>query len=70
MKLNTRYEIAKLAAGNASVENLQCDIPKPDGQFAFRKALREETAALQEYRRVLQVFNDLVLNGKVPDRDA
>ena len=42
-------------------------IPSPDGAFAYQQALRAETAALAEFRRVLQVFTDLTIDGKIPD---
>ena len=38
----------------------------PDGFFAFQQALRAETAALNEYMRVLEILNALVAHGKTP----
>ena len=42
------------------------DIPSSDGHYAFQRALRAENLALDEYRRVLCIFSDLVLRGKMP----
>jgi len=38
-----------------------------DGAFAYQHALRAETFALAEYKRVLQIFTDLVTHGKIPE---
>ena len=37
-----------------------------DGAFAYQHALRAETCALAEYKRVLQIFTAVVIHGKVP----
>jgi hypothetical protein len=42
-------------------------LPSPDGSFAYQQALRAETYALAEYRHVLQILTDLILDGKIPD---
>jgi len=59
------YEAAKLAALAAS--ELQSQAPSPDGAFAFHRALRAERRALNQYRRMLGAFSDLVLHNKVPE---
>jgi hypothetical protein len=41
--------------------------PAPDALLAASEADRIERAALAEYRRVLMIFNDLVINGKLPE---
>jgi hypothetical protein len=61
-----RYRLAKLEAANVSVRNRNGELPSPDGQFAYRKAIQAETRALAEYKRILLIFNDLILEGKVP----
>ncbi len=33
----------------------------------MRNVAQEEHAVRQEFRRVLQIFSDLVVRGKVPD---
>lgn len=51
-------------------KDLKADgIPAPDGNFAYQQALRSETNALAEFRRVLQIFRDLTMDGKIPDED-
>jgi hypothetical protein len=40
--------------------------PSPDGDLAFRKALRAETEARHEYMKVAMTIQDLVLHGKIP----
>jgi len=42
-------------------------MPQPDGDFAFQRAGRAENSALAEYSRVLRVFHDLTVKGKIPD---
>jgi len=43
--------------------------PDPDVAFALDQALRRESEALGEYRRVLTIFSELILHGTVPDED-
>jgi len=45
-------------------------MPSPDGNFAFRKAQGVENIALVECKRLLIIFNRLVIDGKIPDSDA
>jgi len=65
-----RYRIAKLEAGTALFQTRQGEMPPPDGNFAFRKALEAENRAFAEYKRLLFIFKDLVLGGKIPDPNA
>lgn len=37
-----------------------------DGHFAYRRAIRAERIARSEFLRVLRIFHDLVVNGKLP----
>ncbi len=48
-------------------EQQKWPLPAPDGSRAVRNALREESAARQEYMRLLRVFTDFVVQGKVPE---
>jgi hypothetical protein len=41
--------------------------PSPDCDLAVRLAIQGETDALAEYRRVLEIFTDLVVHGKIPE---
>jgi hypothetical protein len=62
----THYREAKAATRAAEDDHGDTLRRQPDGSFAVRRALQMETAALQEYRRVLELFNNLVIYGKVP----
>lgn len=42
-------------------------VPAPDGNFAFARAIKAENFALAEYNRVLRIFGDLLVQGKIPD---
>jgi hypothetical protein len=39
----------------------------PDGSLAVRHAVLEETAAREEHIRVLRIFMDLTIHGKIPN---
>lgn len=41
--------------------------PQPDGDFAYRRALHAENSALAECDRILRVYHDLTVDGKIPD---
>jgi hypothetical protein len=45
-------------------------IPSPDGDHAFRRALRTETEARREYMSVLMTLQNLVVRGKIPSENA
>ena len=38
----------------------------PDGSYGVTKAIMEESAALQHHIRILRIFTDLTLYGKIP----
>jgi hypothetical protein len=61
----SQYKTAMKAARAA--KDLISDAPAPDGLFAFRNATRAETAARNEYMRVLTIYTNLVIHGKIPD---
>jgi hypothetical protein len=44
--------------------------PGPDDDLALRLAKKAETDALAEYRRVLEIFTDLIVRGKMPADSA
>lgn len=46
------------------------EIPPPDGNYAYQQAIRAERLSLTEYTRVLRIFTDLVVKGKMPDEGA
>jgi len=62
-----RHEAAKAALQVARERHSQ--LTSPDDSFALDHALRAEHHALAEFKRVLAVFNDLVVNGRIPDDD-
>lgn len=41
-------------------------IPHHHGQEAYQRALRAEVLEVQEYSRVLETFNKLVVHGEIP----
>ncbi len=43
---------------------------EPQEHYALEKALRAEMAALSEYARILAIFSDLMLHGKIPPDDG
>jgi hypothetical protein len=45
-------------------------IPSPDGDHAFRRALRAETEARRNYMSVLMTLQSLVLHGTIPSENA
>ena len=65
-----RYRSAKRECEQVMQAQRDLLTPFPDGQFAVRRALAVETAALVEYRRVLTIFTDLVVDGKPPPESA
>jgi hypothetical protein len=60
-----RYQEAKQAVRAAC--EIRADAPAPDSNCALQQALRAENAALDEYIRVLTIFTDLFVLGKIPD---
>jgi len=63
----TRYDLSVTQCRKVVEEQNQFPMPAPDGSFAVRKALTQESAARSEYMRVLRIFTDLVVQGKIPD---
>ena len=58
------YEDARLEASRA-VESITCDSTSKE-MDALSAAQRKESAALDEYMRVLRIFHQLVVRGKKP----
>ena len=68
-----RWHKAKLDldATRALVQSLKDDagLNGPDGVYAYARyarAMMDETAALVEYSRVLRIYTDLMIYGKLP----
>jgi hypothetical protein len=49
--------------------DLRLSEPSPDGRYAYRRAIRLEYLARQEYRHLQPILFDLTVNGKVPDEE-
>jgi len=64
-----KYDLAVLHQRTVIDELNRWPLPAPDGSGAVRKALIQESAARNEYIRVLRIFTDLTLYGKVPKDD-
>lgn len=61
-----------LDAAHANVQSVKYDagLDGPDGTYAharYTRAVLAETTALVEYSRVLRIYTDLMVHGKVPD---
>ena len=64
-----RWREAKLnlEAARAQVASVKDLSVGPDYGYAYRSAFTKETAALIEYSKVLRIYTDLVVHGKLPD---
>jgi len=74
-----RWQQAKLDldAARSRVLSVKDDafagVAGPDGGYAharYTRAMMDETTALVEYSRILRIYTDLVVHGKVPDEAA
>ena len=61
-----RWNAAKLKLELAAiyVTQIEQQMPKKD---AYRQALEAEVHAAVEYTRVLRIYTDLVVHGKIPE---
>jgi hypothetical protein len=62
-----RYILAAAQFQKAIKEQRDGMAPAPDGTLALRKARARESATRREYMRVLRVFTDLTVSGKIPE---
>ena len=65
---------AQLNLASRQVQELKEDcmagnLPAPNGEFAYRRAIREENQLRREYLRILRLVHDLVMDGEVPEED-
>ena len=65
-----QYRDAKAATAVAKMERSNGLTPTPDGGLAWKQSLRSESAALLEYRRVLEIFNALVIYSQLPPPES
>ena len=63
-----KYNVAVVRCTTVMAEQRQCSLPAPDGSYAFRIARQEESAARNEYMRLLRVVNELILQGIIPEK--
>jgi hypothetical protein len=70
MSAKARYDLAASRVRVAYTDYRSLSAPAPDGDYAYRQALREERAAMREYSTALKFCYDLLLEGKTPDEDA
>lgn len=61
------YETAVARFRTASEDFRSNHTPSPDGGFSVHLAIAAESSARKEYMRVLRLFTDLVLYGKIPN---
>jgi len=68
-KVHDAYERLTVARARANAMERFRDgvMEDPDDMVEMRNVAQEEHAVRQEFRRVLQIFSDLVVRGKVPD---
>jgi predicted alternative tryptophan synthase beta-subunit len=62
-----KYNVAVVQCTTVKAEQTQCSLPAPDGSHAFRIARQEESAARNEYMRLVRVVNDLIIQGIIPE---
>ena len=69
-RLSTAKRVLDAAQANVqSVKDNAC-LDSPDGTYAharYTRAVLAETTALVEYSRVLRIYTDLMVHGKMPD---
>jgi hypothetical protein len=65
-KAKAAYDLAAAEFRHSAEEYRYRQAPSADGSFALRHAITAENAARAQYVHVLQVFTDLIVNGKVP----
>jgi len=64
-----QYRASQVTTRAAQAEHHTLLTPAPDGTFAISQALKRENASLREYCRVLTIFTDLVVYGKMPPEE-
>lgn len=62
-KLTNRLAAARVKEIQREVSGMS----SPDGHYAQKQALHAETESLAEYHRVLRIYSDLTLHGKLPE---
>lgn len=66
--LNRLHDVAlRLDFARSYVKELQRDSSSADGRYLHQRALHAENSALKKYERVLRIFSDLTVYGKIPN---
>ena len=63
----TKYDLAVAECRKVLAEQKKWPLPAPDGSGSVRNAHVQESVARDEYMRVLRVFTDLTIHGKIPE---
>ncbi|PWU03565.1 MAG: hypothetical protein C5B51_18680 [Terriglobia bacterium] len=62
-----RYRAALERYRSALAKQESVSPPPPDAELAVMCAMREQSRSIEEYMRVLRIFTDLTLYGKIPE---
>ena len=65
-----QLEIARRDVKKLEEELRWQSMASPDLHYAYQRAQRTETQALEKYTKVLSVLNDLALHGTTPKEDS
>ena len=68
-EVRAKYDLAVAYSRQVLAEQKTSPYVPPDGSFAIHTALAQESAAQSEYVRVLKIFTDLTIRGKIPGKD-
>ncbi len=61
------YDVAVLRFDTVLSDQIKHPLPAPDGSRSVRLARCEESAARNEYMRLLRIFTDLIVHGTIPE---
>jgi len=64
-----QYDLASTESSRVIDDQRRWPRPAPDGSASLRNARLKESAAREEYRRILRIFTDLTVYGKSPEPD-
>ena len=62
-----RFHEGSVKYQQTAEERVQCVAPTADGALAATEAAKAQAAARREYMRLLQIFSELVVHGRVPE---
>jgi hypothetical protein len=64
-----RLRLARAYVYEVQADDALAASQSADGVYAYQRALNLESLAINDYRRILQIFGDLVVHHKVPDEN-